>query len=94
MVERQSSRRGFLSAWLVGLHRSPVARVDLDRCWAAKGQPCDYCYQYCPEKGKALLWIDGLPHVDPGLCTGCGTCESICTAPTSAIRVAGAEEDP
>jgi Pyruvate/2-oxoacid:ferredoxin oxidoreductase delta subunit len=88
-MEQDSTRRGFLTAWLEGLRHPdhPVARVDPSLCWAAKGQPCDYCYEYCPHKDKALRWVDGLPHVDARHCTGCGTCEDICTASTPAIRV-------
>ncbi len=67
--------------------RLGTARLDPDRCWAALGQPCDYCVKECPLGEKALTWKDGRPEVITEACVGCGMCVTICTATPAALRV-------
>jgi len=64
-----------------------TARLDPSRCWAAKGQPCDYCVKECPLGASALTWREGRPHVVAGACAGCGMCVYICTADPSALSM-------
>jgi ferredoxin-type protein NapG len=67
--------------------RMGTARLDPDRCWAALGQPCDYCLHECPLGERALRWNGDRPEVQPDGCTGCGLCLHICTATPPAIRI-------
>lgn len=64
-----------------------TARLDPARCWAALGQPCDYCVKICPVGGKALRWSGNRPEVSEEHCTGCGMCAYICPAPGGAFRI-------
>ncbi len=66
--------------------RMGTARLDESLCWAAMGQPCDYCVGECPVPG-ALQLNDGRVQVDEASCTGCGMCVQICTATPSALNV-------
>ncbi|MCP4197588.1 MAG: 4Fe-4S dicluster domain-containing protein [Proteobacteria bacterium] len=76
--------------------RLGLAEVDRSRCWAALGQPCDYCTTACRrDKGAVRLAEDSTPEVDASLCNGCGRCEQICPAPgISAIRIVPVEREP
>ncbi len=67
--------------------RMGTARLDAELCWAAQGQPCDYCLGECPLGEAALCWQDGRPAVVEEACTGCGCCVAICTATPSALSV-------
>jgi ferredoxin-type protein NapG len=64
-----------------------TARLDPARCWAAFGQPCDYCVKMCPVGEKALRWSGNRPEVNEEHCTGCGMCDHICPAPGGAFRI-------
>ena len=67
-----------------------IAKTRRKLCLRAKGIPCNSCIKACSEKFNALA-DDGLenpPRVDPGKCTGCGACESVCPVdPDRAIFV-------
>mgnify|MGYP001603782426 CR=1 FL=1 len=67
--------------------RIGLAEVDLERCYSAKGQPCDYCQVHCPTSPRAIRVASpgAAPRVDPDACNGCGKCAQIC--PPSAIRI-------
>ena len=68
--------------------RMGTARIDLDRCYLAMGQPCDYCLTRCPLKREAIDLDDrGLPKIHDANCTGCGVCQFICPAPRGAVTV-------
>ncbi|MBW2459422.1 MAG: hypothetical protein JRI68_33325, partial [Deltaproteobacteria bacterium] len=64
-----------------------VATVDTDRCWAYRGQPCDYCVTACPLDPPAVsLQRDG-PVVDPTACAGCGLCVYYCAVTPRALQI-------
>jgi len=67
--------------------RMGTARLDPTRCWAVKGQPCDYCVPACPRGAAALRWNGDRPEIDPIGCTGCGMCVHICTATPEALSI-------
>lgn len=67
--------------------RMGTARLDEGRCWAAKGQPCDYCVKECPLGAKAISFRDGRPRIAEDVCVGCGMCVYICTADPAALSV-------
>jgi polyferredoxin len=84
-----------------------TAFYDRGRClpWAM-GTPCIVCEEVCPVSPKAI-WLeeaevrgrDGkpvkvqLPHLDPALCIGCGTCQFRCpVGAEAAIRVSSVGE--
>jgi len=56
-------------------------------CFAHQGETCDTCHAVCPERGKAIRMIRGMPQVFAESCTGCGMCEYACPAHPAAIRV-------
>jgi ferredoxin-type protein NapG len=64
-----------------------TARIIQTKCFAFNGQVCDYCYDCCPEKDKAISMENGKPVVTAHQCTGCGQCEFFCPAPGKAIRI-------
>ena len=58
-----------------------TAVIDLNHCYQAQGQPCDYCVTRCPLKNEAIDWDDRRwPKVDPDRCVGCGVCAHLCPA--------------
>jgi len=79
-----------------------LAAIDRDRCiaWAEQGE-CIICEEMCPVPQKAVYLEETSmterngparsllrPHVDPGLCIGCGICEYRCpVVGPAAIRV-------
>ncbi len=72
--------------------RMGTARFDPAHCWAARGQPCDYCVQECPvisssDGEKALRWRGNRPEVNEQTCVGCGLCVHICTGSEPALRI-------
>lgn len=67
--------------------RMGTVRLLPDRCWAVRGQPCDYCVKECPPEVGALSWDGGRPVVDEEACVGCGLCVHYCTATPEALRV-------
>ncbi len=78
---------GALRPLAVSEVRMGTARLDPGRCWAALGQPCNYCVKECPLGERALRWRDGRPEVVAEACAGCGMCVAICTATPAALRV-------
>ncbi len=70
------------------------ARLDVDQCIVkTKGTDCAACSEQCPTQAVFTEPFGNnlrLPHLDTGLCIGCGACEFACpTQPTKAITVAG-----
>lgn len=62
------------------------AVVDEAKCYAAQGQPCDYCVKRCPLGSAAITFDDrAVPVIDEWGCTGCGVCAFLC--PTDAITL-------
>ena len=70
--------------------RMGVARLDTSLCWAAMGQPCDYCITECPLGSRAIRLEGMLPVIVEEGCVGCGMCVHICTATTPALRIEAA----
>lgn len=58
-----------------------------NKCYAFNGQVCDYCYDRCPEKGKAVIMDENKPVIISKKCTGCGICEYYCPAPGKGVTV-------
>jgi ferredoxin-type protein NapG len=67
--------------------RMGEARVNGGLCFAAQGQPCDYCVKHCPVGPAAIRLVEAVPRVELEACTGCGQCEHICPATPAAITV-------
>lgn len=65
-----------------GRARIGLAVIDRERCFSARGQPCDYCSVHCPVRPRAIERVERgtAPFVDPGRCTGCGACAQLCPA--------------
>ena len=55
-----------------------VARLDPSRCAAHQGADCRVCYDACPRKDGALLFVNRRPAIIPDQCAGCGVCEYYC----------------
>ncbi len=61
--------------------RMGLAVIELNKCYQAMGQPCDYCVTRCPLRGEAIRFDDrGWPQVDESRCVGCGVCDYLCPA--------------
>ena len=71
--------------------RMGCAELDESRCWAAMGQPCDYCFGVCPVRA---LGAGAQPVVAESVCVGCGLCEFICTSAPAALVVTDARRGP
>lgn len=70
-----------------------TAKVISDACVAWDWQGCTICADECPVEGAIVLDDRGRPHVDEGLCDGCGLCEQVCPAPSlRAYNSASAEK--
>ena len=67
--------------------RMGVATIAEDRCWAHRGQPCDYCVTACPLEQPAVVLRDDRPVVDPAACVGCGLCVYYCAGTPRAVRI-------
>jgi len=73
---------------------SPVAAGDYTHlaviagryCLAYQGTACTSCHDRCPVPG-AIVIEQGLPRVEPAICTGCRICHVVCPAPDNAIRI-------
>lgn len=65
---------------------SHIAVIAGRHCLAYQGIPCTLCVDRCPVPG-ALRLEDGLPRVEPALCTGCDLCRQVCPSPEEAIRL-------
>jgi len=62
-------------------------KIASERCWAAMGQPCDYCVTACPLSPPALQETsEGVAFVEDR-CIGCGLCLYYCTATPRAIEI-------
>ncbi len=87
--------------------RIGLAAFDTTRCIPyAYGRDCMVCQEHCPIPTKAIYFLNAdvedrngqrrrikQPHVDPGLCTGCGICEHVCPYKDQpAVRVFSANE--
>ena len=55
-----------------------TARLDVVRCIAWTGGPCQLCYLSCPRREEAIHIKDQKPLIDPAACDGCGMCETAC----------------
>ena len=65
-----------------------VAKINESTCFFHQGmdKSCDYCYDRCPLKDKAIVF-DGGPVVNEDLCSGCGVCEYYCVSNPKSIVV-------
>lgn len=72
-------------------------RVAPERCWAALGQPCDYCVTACPLEAAAVQVTEAGARFDEQRCIGCGLCLFYCTGTPRAIEIipvhVGAQEE-
>jgi len=82
--------RGALRLVLVDQVAMGTAVIDPARCWAALGQPCDYCATSCPLVPVAVSLGGGLPVIDTDRCTGCGMCVYYCPTEPRALSIAPA----
>ncbi len=64
-----------------------TAHVISSKCLAFRDQICDYCFDCCPLKDKAIAMVNNKPLVSENICTGCGLCEYYCPAPGSGIMI-------
>ncbi len=63
------------------------ARIKKNTCFAHNGQVCDYCFDRCPQKNKAISMKGRLPVVNDEHCTGCGICVYYCPAAGKGVAV-------
>jgi ferredoxin len=61
-----------------------VAVIQGKYCLTYEDIPCSKCYDRCPIEG-AIVVEDGLPIVDPEVCTGCRVCKEVCPESADAI---------
>ncbi len=47
---------------------------------------CDYCYDRCPLKDKAIVYENG-PVIKEAHCAGCGVCEYYCISTPKAVEI-------
>jgi ferredoxin-type protein NapG len=62
-----------------------------DACWAATGSDpsCDYCFDRCPQKGRAVTYVRGKgPSFHPDHCSGCGVCAFYCPSNSKPLSLA------
>jgi Pyruvate/2-oxoacid:ferredoxin oxidoreductase delta subunit len=60
--------------------RRAVAVIDLPRCLAWGGTPCQACYLRCPLRDQAIVLDDQRPLIVASACDGCGVCVEACLA--------------
>jgi len=63
-----------------------VAWIQNLACLAHTGSFCSVCSERCPVE-NAIEVKAGKPRIREDICTGCGTCASVCPAPTNAIVI-------
>lgn len=89
---------GALKLLPVPEQRMGTLKVIADRCWAAMGQPCDYCVTACPLETPAIHFTGSvgrsLVELDEERCIGCGLCLYYCTATPRAIEIVPNFHDP
>ncbi len=71
--------------------RIALIRFDGDACWARQGLDpnCDYCFDRCPLKGRAITYRRGAgPTIDAKVCTGCGISVYFCPSQPTALATA------
>jgi len=67
-----------------------LARIDYKKCYAANGQPCDYCAARCPLGAEAIeMDASSTPVIRSPGCTGCGVCAYLCPADAIGLYDAG-----
>jgi polyferredoxin len=87
--------------------RIGLASIDRNRCLPyAYARPCIVCEEHCPTPKKAI-WLEDVdapapgggrialkqPHIDPGLCIGCGICVAKCVIKGEpAVRISSVSE--
>ncbi len=74
--------------------RMGTLKVVTERCWAAMGQPCDYCITACPLPTPAIGPGEKGVVFDHERCIGCGLCLYYCTASPRAIEIVPNFHDP
>ncbi|MBI5892519.1 MAG: 4Fe-4S dicluster domain-containing protein [Deltaproteobacteria bacterium] len=69
--------------------RMGLASIDTKKCnrWADIDPMCDYCFDRCPLKGRAIFMDNRGPEIDDKKCAGCGICEYVCPADPKAVNV-------
>lgn len=69
--------------------RMGKATICEPNCYAAQGNPCDYCVVRCPLRSTAIAMDGrGIPAISDDGCVGCGVCVYLC--PAKAIEIAPA----
>ena len=63
-----------------------AAWIDRMNCVAWTGSFCTVCSERCPVPG-AITLEQGRPRVAESVCTGCGVCHGVCTAPVNAVGI-------
>lgn len=58
--------------------RRALALMDIPRCLAWGGSPCQTCYLRCPLRDEAMVLDDGRPLIMASACDGCGVCIEAC----------------
>ncbi|HBO84566.1 MAG TPA: nitrate reductase [Deltaproteobacteria bacterium] len=76
MVKREDVRMGLAVLNQKHCHR-----------WAGMDPMCDYCFDRCPLKGRAIIIDDMGPEIDDKRCAGCGLCEYVCPADPKAVVI-------
>ncbi len=68
--------------------RMGVAVIDESKCLPYQGVICRACFERCPMYRQAIILQDEIyPKVIADKCVGCGICEHVCPAESTAITV-------
>lgn len=69
--------------------RMGLASINVERChrWKGIDPMCDYCFERCPLKGRAIIMNDCGPEISGDKCAGCGVCEYVCPSDPKAAVV-------